>query len=467
MIKKLVSNKVFKNFSYLTIGSAFSQFISLLATLKVTSLLAPDDYGVFSFLTIQGALLFTIGDLGIRNIVIRSIARNPLRTNDLIRNGAILRSAALLVLCSVYIVYNYALGNLSPMQLLFIFLFSFVTCFSNLFEIAFLGNQKMLVPALVNLGYSVAWFAAVFLLPKGIFNATVLFVVFLCLSALKGLVYFALLKFQHLLIGRIQRFRVSSAQIIRESWPYFVMVLIMLPFTQLSNNFLALNSTFKEVGYFNLSQKLLGPVSLVLDFALAAIFPNLSALWVKDKSRFNYFISIGFKYFMLLGLLLCFLFCLFAKEAVMLLFPTSYLPAVPVCQLQIWYLFLTSLDSLVGTIFGATNKEKLILRIGIANVLVGAPLLYYGSFYGALGLSFGYVCSFAIVQFYLWYVFKKALKIRIRYAGILWLLAIILFLVAYFIPADTSLLYRILLGTSVAGGIGLFVLKTYKSLAIE
>lgn len=461
MIRNLFQNKVFKNFSYLTFGSILSQLIGLLTVLKITKILHPDDYGLYTFLIAQGTLLLTIGDLGIRNIVIRSIARDPNRSKDLIYNGAILRTLALLVLGAIYLLYNHLLGNLHGQELLFVLLFALVSCFGKLFETAFLGHQKMLPPSIINLAFSIVWFLWIFALPGSYMDVPFLFYSFLALNLIKNFVFHITLRKQGLVLGKMKGFVTSSYSLLKESWPYLALVLVMLPYTKFTNNFLDINSTREEIGYFNLSERLTGPISFVLDFGLVAIFPNLSALWVTNKAKFQNFVSLGFKYYMLLGMLLCFLFTLFAKELFELIFPESYLPAVLVCQLQVWYLFLTSIDSLIGTIFGATNNEKKILRLGIVNSLFSTPILFLSSQYGALGLASGMVFSFAIFQFYLWYVFRKTLHFKIEDRGLMWVSAAVLFGLSYFIAGNITLTYKVLVGILVLILTGMYFFRNY------
>ncbi len=467
MNTNLFRTKVFKNFSYLTIGSAISQIVSLFTILKIAHTINPAEYGLFSFLTVQGALLLTIADLGLKNIIIRTIARNPLQTNDLIFNASILRSTALIFLTILYLLYNDLFGNLTVYQVIMVFAFALFNCFSNLFENTFYGREKMFTPSLINLLYSLSWFAGVSFLNKASFNVTNLFYIFLFLNGLKAFSYFFLLKSQQLLIGLRGNFRMSSMRLFSESWPYFVMVLIMLPVTHLSNNFLDLNSTIDEVGYFNLSQKFMGPVSLTITIALNVIFPNLSSLWVKDQSKFYHYVSLGIKWFMIFTGVLCFLFALFAQELFTLLFPVGYLAAVKVCQMQIWYLFLTSIDSLIGTILGATNHEKIILRFGILYFVFCTPVFFYASQYGALGLSYGYVISFGICLVYVWHIFKKTLQIQISYTSLIWVLALLLFLISGLIPVDFSLIYKILISIAVLAGAIFYFLKTFKVATIK
>jgi len=467
MIKKILGNIVFKNFSYLTIGTIIAQLISLVTVLKITSILNPDDYGLFTFLIAQGMLLLRIGDLGNRNIVIRTIARDPSHTNDLLWNGAILRVLAIIALSLIYYVYNHYFGSLSFNNLFLIFIFSLSSCFANLFELIFHGNQKMLPSAVINLTYSVIWFVIVFfVLEKGI-SITYIFLLYISITLLKGILYLAFIKYYKLFKGKIQSFRVSSKQIIKESWPYFAMILILLPLTSLANNFLDINSNNIQIGYFNLSERLLGPISLVVGMSLSAIFPNLSAMWSKNREKFYRYLSIGFGVYMMASMLICFIFTLFSKEIVILLFPDDYTPAIKVCQMQVWYLFFTSVDSLVGVVLGAANREKLILRFSIVYFLICTPVLFYSSKYGALGISYGYVISYGACLIYVWLTFKKSLNIKIKYDLRIWLLAISLFIISFYLTADISLIYKLIICLAVLGLLLPYSFKLYKPLFVK
>jgi len=449
MIKNIVQHKVFKNFSYLTLGTAISQILSLLAVLKITKILLPDDYGLYTFILAQGALLLTIADLGVQTIIVRAIAREPEKTNDLVINGILLRALALVFVSVLYVTYNYFLGNLTVLELSLVFLFSLISCVGKLFEIVYIGNQKMLPPSIINLIYAFVWFAFVFLMPESLVNINNLVFIFLGINILKNLTFYFSLKHYKLLIGKIQNFWISSKSLVHESWPYFALTLVMLPYRKFSNNFLDINSTIEEVAFFNLSEKFIGPISMILDIALIAIFPNLSALWISNIAKFKIVLSEGFKYYMLLGILLSFLFTMFAFEILGFLFPPSYLPAVIVCQLQIWFLLLSSIDSMIGTILGATNNEKKILQLGILNSLFSTPIVYYGSKFGAMGLSVAYLTTFSVFQFYIWYVFKKSVGINIKDKVLMWGLAIVLFFISYFVVVDLDLIYKIIIAIVV------------------
>lgn len=414
MVKKLFSNIVFKNFSFLTIGSVLGQLISVFTILKITSVISPGDYGLYTFLISQGLLLVKIGNLGNTNIVIRSVARDGDLAKDYMANVSLLRLLAIVALTVFYLIYNFFFGSLNTEQIGLVFLFSLFNCLSYLFEWIFTGNQKILPISVIGLVYSLLWFSIVFIVPLEKTSATMLFALYVGVNFIKcAILYFTLVS-RKLIKGTAKKFKDSVMLLMKESWPYLAMILVMLPLTNLTHNFLDLNSTNEEIGYFNLAQRFIGPVGLVISMLLTALFPNLAILWERDPNKFRYNVAKGFRLYMLISAFGCFAFTIFSEDLIKAIFKEEYYSAILVCQIQVWYVFLTSVDSFIGTILGATNKEKLILRFGIIYFFLCTPALFFGSHFGAQGLSWSYVVSFSLGLIYAWVVFQRKLKLRIE-----------------------------------------------------
>lgn len=457
VIKKIKTNKVFQNFSYLTIGNAVSQVLSLVTVLKITAFFTPDDYGLFTFVTTQGLLLLALSELGIKQIIIRAIAREPERTRDLIVNGSILRFLSVTGLTLIYLIYNNFFGTLDPFQVILVGACAMSHAFWHMIEYAYLGHQKMLFPSILKIFYSIFWFLSIFILPQAYFTVNNLIFVFIFLNVVQGLGFTLLLKKNKLLLGNTSNFWISTKAILNESWPYFSVMLVMIPVQSFHNIYLELNSTVNEIGYFNLARRLLSPVQMVLDYALIAAFPSLSALWVSDKAKFNKIVTNGFQYFMLLGLTLSFLFTIFVKEAVVLLFSQDYLPAVAVTQMQVWFTFLMAVNRTISVVFGAINQEKLMFRLSLINAIISIPMLYFGSKFGAYGLSVGYVLSFALMEIYLWIKFKKIIKVKIKNDLLLWTVAIILYGLSFYLSEIESFIVKITLAILVLSPITIYL----------
>jgi len=468
MLKKVFQNKVFKNFSYLTIGNSISQFIGFVVMIKIAGIFSPSNYGIYTFLYTQGLLLMNIGDLGLKNIIIRSIARDNSKTKGLISTGIKIKVIAILLLTVVYTLYNFLWGTLNSTQIILIFSFALISCITNLLEIVFLGYQKMIVPSVINIFGSLIWLFFIFFAPSSVFkDVNTLFLIYTLISLIKVSVYYICIKKQHLDIGvKADSFFVHAKQLMKESMPYFNLMLLMLPIVYLSNNYLQINSTDAEIGYFNLANKLMMPVTLVLNLALASLFPNLSILWEKDRARFIRRISVGYRIFVAISLLLAFVFTLFSKDIIDLLLPEDYLNAVEVCQLQIWYVFFMGVNSLIGTLWGAMNLEKMILKTAIVNTLISTPFLFYGSKYGAFGLSYGYVISFALFEFYLWYMFKKSIVQKQKNDIGMWLLVAVAFFSSFYFLEALDVIWKLLVMIGLMGVTSFYLYKKRNQLKL-
>ncbi|WP_082632328.1 oligosaccharide flippase family protein [Algoriphagus resistens] len=461
-ITKITTNKVVQNFSFMTVGNMVSQVLALITVLKITQHFAPDDYGLYTFITSQGLLLLSISDLGIQPIIVRSIARDSNKTNDLILNGLLLRILTIAILTGLYILYNHFLGTLTIQEVLLVSLCGLVNALWTVLEYAFLGNQKMFFASAIKIIYGLLWFGSVFLLPEESFTVYNLIFIFVILNILQGLGLGIYLKKNGIMRGKKSSFLTSTKRLLIQSWPYFSVMLIMIPVQQFYNIYLELNSTVDEIGFFNLARRLLAPVQMILNYAVLAAFPSLSALWVSDQKKLYYLLTNGFQYFLIIGISLAFMFNLFIEDIVILLFSQEYLPAVRVTQMQVWFTFLMAVNYTISTVLGAINKEKLMFNLAVMNGVISIPMMYYGSQFGAYGLSVAYVLSFAIFEIILWMTFRKQLNIKIKKEFTCWASALALFLISTFLINDLNVQLKIILSVLICILVGLYFVKNYK-----
>ena len=465
-LKKISQNKVVKNFSYLTLGSVVSQLLMLLTVIKITAVLSQNEYGTYSFIVAQGMLLLAVSELGTKSIIIRAIARQPSQTKDLIVNGIKLRLLTMIVTLLMYFAYNHFLGTLDTNQILLLGGYALATSLFFLLENVFIGHQKMLYPSLIKIGVNFLYLITVILLPTSLFSIEILVLSYICITIIQALSYYLLLEKENLIIGEITPFASSTKQLITDSWPYFALMLLSLPVLHFANNFLDINSSKEEVGYYNLAKKLMGPVQLVITFSMTAIFPNISAMFLDNRSKFRNLVSNGMGLFIGLTSLFCFCFTMFSQDIILLIFSEKYLPATKVIQIQVWFLFLNGVNHFITIIFGASNREKQISKLALVNLLIAAPFLYYGSFYGALGISYGFIISSVMFTFYIWYQFKNELNIQISNEKLTWLMSMFLFVISYFM-SDAPFYQKAILTTGFGGAYIGYAYKKIKSLILK
>lgn len=416
-IIRLVKVKVFQNFSILLIGNIGTQLLNLIAVMIITKVFKPDLFGTYSFMMAQAMMLAVIADLGMRTIVIRSAANGC--GNLLNRYLSITIVSGLIgnfLLFFLSLLYNLFFGELLLIQIALISLYSITLSFSNSFECVYLGKQKMLPIVGTNILTSTIWLLFVFLL-NGPISINLFILVFILIAALKPLMLSVTLYNKFGIRFDISNFILDLKSVFKQALPLLGLALLALPANNLANNFLAFNSTIEQVGFFSLSQKFTNPVSMILSILLTSVFPNLSILWANNNGDFQRIIFKSIPTFILIGTTLVAVFLFLINPVFKILFSVKYYNVIEILKLQIWYVFLFGIASLIGTILISMNEDKLVFKLALLNSIIMTPLLWIGSSYGGTGLSIGYLTGFVVFWSVEWMIFirKVNMPIQINY----------------------------------------------------
>lgn len=431
LIRQLVKVKVFQNFSYLLVGNIKMQLLNLIAVMIIAKVFKPELFGVYSFMMAQSMLLAVIADLGIRTILIRTAANGSATIlNKYLSIATVAGLIGNFILFCIYLIYNFFFGELSFFQIVLISSYSVVLSFSNSLESVFLGKQKMLPTVVTNILTSIFWLLFVFYILNGDISINLFFLVFILIFALKPLILLIIIYKKFSFQFEISNFRLDFKLVFLQAMPFLGLALISLPANNLANNFLAYNSTFEEVGFFSLSQKFTSPVSMVLSILFSSLFPNFSILWSDNRKNFQRIIFKSIPVFILFGTFLVALFLVIIDPIFKLFFSVQYYSVLGILKFQIWYVFLFGVASLLGTIFTAMHQDKLLFRMAVLNSIIITPILWFGSYFGGLGLSFGYLIGFTIFLTIEWFVFSKKLNMPTK-ANYVWLFPILLFVMFY------------------------------------
>ena len=158
-------------------------------------------------------------------------------------------------------------------------------------------------------------------------------------------------------------------------------------------------------------------------------------------------IKIGFNLIVLIGLLGGFIVTLFGNEIVYILFGSEYANTGKVMAYQVWYLVFFSFFGFIGGILSSSDKQKELSILSIFYAAVSVPFLWYGSMYGAIGLSIAFFVASLVNLSYHWYCMNVLLpsSLGVKYTIRLFTPLIITFLVAINIPIDLSIFYRVII----------------------
>ncbi|MFS2187014.1 oligosaccharide flippase family protein [Mucilaginibacter sp. Mucisp84] len=464
-IKKILSNKVVKNFSYLTIGNFLSQFILVFSSIKIARILGPAGFGVFSYILIQSALYAVIAELGIRNISIRTVARDGEKSKLVFFSAIFLQLIGLGFSVILMLIYEHFAHSVSPELLLYLVINVFVLNLWSSCEAIWQGHQRMGIAESINVFFSIVWLVFIIITPSSAISVNYVIKYYTLILLGKTMVIFSVMFLvKDILKGSASGFLKFGRSMIKDSSHYYLNNIFTLPTNYLSNNFLQINSTKVELGYFNTSNRLINPIKMVINLGMSAVFPSFSNLWVTNKELLLDKLKKTFPLFIIIISFLCFSFTLVSKEVVLILFGAKFLPSVNIIQYQIWFLFIFALNWYIGNIWGATDNQRLLSKWGIANSLIATPFLFIGSKYGGLGLSISYLIAYVIFLPFLYNTFTKSLNIKLNLIReFIW--AIILFSLSVFLPLNTFLWIRIILILLVASIIYVVYKSKFKTIA--
>jgi O-antigen/teichoic acid export membrane protein len=469
IVKKIASNRVVNNFSALTLSNILVQGITIFSSIKIARSLAPDDFGLFSYLLTLSYIYSILGGLGMRQVIIRTVAVHPNQSTLLFKKSFLLRMLMFLPLVAGILVYNSYFSKIKLDEISLFLLggnILFLSIWDTLESINY-GHQNMKLPSIVQLVFTVLWVVVILILPASMIQVNVVLGITVILQILKtGVLYlFSIRKnFISFISTTKEKLQVN---LVKESSSFFLLSVFTLITTQIPVVYLEQNSTDTEIAYYNIALRIIGPVQMLLLTFMNVLYPVIARIFAKDTNKFSNTIKNVYIFLLLLGNAGAFTLSLFSKELIFLMYGEAYGQAAQVFNIQIWYTILYSTLCYIGMILSAINKQVLLAKLSFAYALIATPSLFIGSKFGAIGLSVGFLVGALLNLTYHYYYLQKSLPEEIPWKVILASFGVffLLMLVTYF-SHDLHMAYKILIGVATLSTLG-FVLRTQIKTTIQ
>lgn len=410
-------NKVFKNFSILTISNLLQQFINFLCLARITRILSVNGFGLYVFILTVVNIFLVISSLGLRQILIREIAINENAIPKIVR--LVFKIIAVSLACTSVVLFFY-LHYLEGITSLSILSFSIVLLISltfwNVFEAVFLGKQLMHYSANIGIIFSSLWFLAIFLIPASALNSVKFVILIWTFINLGKIIILLFLEFRRgyfKIVGNSFTSNINLCSILKYSFPVYGAALLALPVNQFPILFLNMNSEIKEIAFFSVGNKVLMPLALVSANLFNALFPNFSNYYEEDKDKYAQRIINTFKLVLFINIFISTVLCFYSPEIIISSFGSNYRLASYSFVLQIWIMVNLIAHSFMGVLFVTSKYENLLFRLSVFNAVVIGLFNYLGSFLGAKGLAtfllIGVVISFLVHTYFI----NKRMKINL------------------------------------------------------
>ena len=464
--KSLTSNnKILKNFSVLTLSNAFTQFLLIFTSIRIARSLDPLLFGTYNLLQLHISIFVVIASFGLRNIIIRSIARDKSIVKKIFLVSMVIRAGGFLLSIFLFCSFFFLYGSYDTLLFILVIQCILSTVIFDVLESIAFGLEKMEFSGIINFLSTLFWLLTILLIPKNQISLHLIFGLLVFFNSIKTIIYFFSIYKTNYIKGFSEQNigRVEVVSFLKECFPYYYLGLFTLLSNQIPLLFLQYRSGVEQIGYFNIASKVLMPINLVLTTALAAIFPNLSRLFVANYPQFIKNVKLIFILIALFSITGAFGVTLFRQEVIYLMYGEKYVSSSLVLGYQCWYIAIYSCVCLIGTILGAINRQKQLSYMSIVCTVIQVPILWYGSKYGAQYLSAAFLVATSLTFIIHVYVINLYLKNDLSY--LFYIKILLIYIIAYAIslltPVHFSFLNKVLIFLLIGSASAYFLYRKY------
>ena len=393
------SKTIAKNSIFLLISSVFQKVVSFIYFMYLTRHLPADSVGKYAF-SISFAFMFCVFmDFGTNSFLIKDISRDEKDLNKNVNNVFVLEIILgiifiLVSALSINIIgYPEITKSLVYIGILTVFLDNLTTTFYATLR----GKQELWFESI---GYA---FYQIIVLSLGIFfvvnNYPLIFLALPpLLAASLNLIYSIIIAKKRSSFKFNLKFNKSEIlEVAKFSLPFALTGIFTKLYTSIDTFLLSRFSTDEHIAYYQAPYKLIFALQFVPIAIGSAIFPAFSKYFKDDKEKLKTTFLKSFVILSVIAIPLSFVFTILAKEIILLVYP-NYLQSVAVLQIFAFSFFFIFLNTPVGLLVSACDRQKITTRNSfiamITNLILNLVLI---PIYDIRGAAMASLVSFFIL----------------------------------------------------------------------
>ena len=440
----------------------------MVALIRVARVLAPAGYGYYNIVLTSGSIGLVFAGFGMRNVIVRACARNPEVTKSLYFSSLFVRMIISPVVGIGIMLYAIISPHVLPLSLSgFAILFLVGLILWDTTESISFGLQRMEFSSRTNVIGSAVWVLYVWCAPASLLTVAVMSFSFALLQISKAVllgwqVQRVIPTTNRLVFSNLKK---DALNLIKESIPFFWMMLLEMIQFSLPILILAQRSNPEQVGLFNVGFRMLRPLRLLLMTAISALYPYLSKIKVENPTKYLRVVESALKAALILGSTSIFIVFLFRVEVVNLLFGEKYDGSADAMAYQCLFLVLLGIQFIIGTSFLASDRQRLWAVLTTVFTIFTLPIVWFGADYGATGLAISMSIGVAISLFICWPFFMNKLPAGFKSRSIFlpFIILCLSVILIWLIPPSISISIKIIAACLSLLFLAVFILNQWKS----
>jgi O-antigen/teichoic acid export membrane protein len=401
--------KYFKNTSWLLIERIFRLMVSFFVGVWVIRYLGPEQYGLFSYAQSFVLLFAIIARLGIDEIIVKDLLKNPNKKELVLGTSFGLKLIGVVLILLLLVVGIFISKNDLYLNVIIII----IAC-ANIFQtfnvIDFYFQSKVLskfsvYSNLISLSIS-AILKITFVLLEMPLMAFVILFAFDALVLALGLIFFYCK--QGFSIYKWHFSLYYGKKILKQSWPIIISSIFLMMQARIDQIMIKEFLGFKELGYYSTALRLVEVVAFFPIILKSSFYPAIQNAKKKSEQLYQIrllnFYRLNFFLFLLVAIPIAF----FSEFIIELIFGTQFLPAAIILKIMAIRLFFANMGTARGIYILSENLFKFSLLTTMIGTITNFVLnLIWIKSYGAVGAIYATIISYGVTIFIIDLIYIK------------------------------------------------------------
>lgn len=367
------------------VGQVYNTLISLAAMVVISRYLGVEKFGDYGFILAVCTIFMVIEDMGMNQISIREMARNPERGDEIFTASIVLRSLlGIVTFFIIVLVINILSSSREVIIATYICgLAQVLFCWGDIFLDVFKANERMRFVAISTFWEQSSYLLFVLLFIKLDWGLNGIFIASL-LSYLSKIIYGSWITFGKFFRPTIKVDLSMCGFLFKEGFPMGISRILRKVSLRVDTILLKLMRTSAEAGIFHGPYKIIQILMFIPRNITDAVFPVFSRHSKGSKDTLNTAYEKSFKFLLILAIPLIVSLIFSSKEIIMLVLGEKFIEASNVLVILSFVVGFMFFNTLFTKLLTASDRQAIVticvaICIGVNLVLdlILIPLFGY------------------------------------------------------------------------------------------
>lgn len=401
-----------KNISLFFIALVTSAILEFFSYMYIARYFGVEGFGILSFALALTAIVSIFVDSGLRQLMVREVARNNSLAEKYLWNITGIKLFLIIAAYSLLILFIYLLSytEITIKVIYFIAFANILKAFSQNFYGIFQAYERMEYESLGRiLESALHLIGALFVISYG-FSLVYLSILY-ALASLIILVFNYIISMLKFVKPRLEIDWYFWKTTIKEAIPFGLSLIFVTIIYWTSSVMLSLIKGNAEVGWYNAAYRIVLVLLFIPTVFTTGVYPVMAKFFKTSEESMRLSYNMHFKYMVILGIPSGVGITLLAQKIILLIFGVEYTNSIIALQILVWSSVLIFISQPIGNLFCCVNEQKIVAKVNAICVVLNLALnLILIPKYGIIGASIATVFTEFISLTFLF-----VLSIKINY----------------------------------------------------